>query len=113
MEIKDARIGQDTRSSAHFVAFDKKAYLFYCSCDAFILAFSEQYEYADEMKKAIEDRDINNIASIIASCEVVVKNIEDYQKFLTEKIDKYVESMILDPEYIDVEDEFEEIERFI
>ena len=46
------RIGQDGSSSAHFVAFgNKKAYLFYCSCDAFILAFSEKYHYVEEMSR--------------------------------------------------------------
>jgi len=104
------RIGQDGRSSAHFVAFDETvAYLFYCSCDAFILAFSEKYHYASEMREAIEERNIEKVASIITSCESEVGEIEDYQSFI-ENIDEHVEAMMFDADYVEnIYDEFEEV----
>jgi len=106
------RIGQDGRSSAHFVAFDdRKAYLFYCSCDAFILAFSEKYQYVEEMKEAIENEDINKIASIIASCESEVKGMDDYQHFIENELEEHVMSMMIEPDYVkDIYEEFEEVE---
>ena len=105
------RIGQDCRSSGHFVSFsDKKAYLFYCSCDAFILAFSEKYHYASEMREAIKNRDIRKIASIIASCEEEVKAVQDYPRFV-DKLEEHVEAMMIEPEYIsNIYEEFEEVE---
>ena len=84
-------------SGLHYFTFDnKKAYVIDCSCDAFILAFSKMYEYVEDMKEAIKNKDIERIISIIYSCEDDVKNIKDYQKFLENEIDKHVENSLID-----------------
>ena len=110
----ETRVGQEGKSSAHFVSFDgKKAYKIFCSCDAFILAFSELHHYAEDMKKAIENRDINRIISIIRSCEDDVKEIGDYQRFLDEEIEDHVINCLVEDGYDyvqDLDEVYEEVE---
>ena len=111
-EVK-IRGGQEESSSAHFFSFPpfKTAYRVYCSCDAFALAFSKIYHYAEDMKNAIRNKDIEEIYSIIKSCEDDVKAISDYERFLEEEINKHIiNSFIDDHEFIDNLDEvFDEV----
>jgi len=49
------RLGQEARTSVHFISFDDKtAYRIFCSYDAFILATA-----SDEFKEACEKKDIS------------------------------------------------------
>ena len=105
------RAGQEAKSSAHFITFDnKKAYKFYCSCDAFILALSSKFDYAEEMKDALERRDIDKIAEITRKCEDYVRSV-DYFKFL-EELEEHVEASIIEADdYVeDLDEVFEEVE---
>jgi len=107
------RGGQEGSSSAHFFSFPpfKTAYRVHCSCDAFALAFSKIYHYAEDMKNAIRNKDIEEIYSIIESCEADVKEISDYERFLEEEIDKHVINSFIDNhEFINNLDEvFDEV----
>ena len=107
------RAGQDERTGMHFIAFDDDvAYLFDCSCDSFLLAFSEKYHYADEMKEALKARDVQRIAEIIKRCEREVKSIDAYQKFISE-LDEHAKASISNFELLSVRSAFEKVEEVV
>jgi len=101
--VEMVRVGQDRRTSAHFVAIDNKCYLFYCSCDAFTL-FLKDYE-EKILNNEITEQDIEDIADRIAEYEDYVRCVDNYEEFV-EELQEIAENLKVDVELVDIEEEF-------
>jgi len=107
----NVRIGQDSRTSHHFVAIGDRAYLIPCSCDAFIMTFSRKSEYFPEVEMALESGNIDTIVRVIREYEEFVKSVDDYISFLAGTLQDFVKEMAFDPELVDVWAEFTDVEE--